>query len=402
MPAEAPVRRWPRRQLLFFGLGVVLAAVLAALLFAGPGSPSYSAGAVSGGPAPGVSVAGANLLNLDVLPADQPLMAPDFHLVDQYGKPTSLSRFRGKVVIWSMNDDRCTDLCALYAQDIAATERDLGPAARHVVFLAVNANPFYPSPASLRAWSVRNDLEHFHNWVYVTGTPAQLKATWSAYHVTVELNRRARTVVHDATLEFIAPSGRTRAIGDFTTGPISTAYYAHTLAAMANDLLPRSERVVVGGTGLGSPSTRGATLGDSAPAFSLPELGTSATRSLASLEGKPLVVNFWASTCSICIQEMPALQRVDDSFGGKVGFVGVDVADPRQAAAAFARRAGVRYPLLADRNGTVASSYRVEGLPVTFIVGRHGTILARHEGALTVNELSAVLQLDFPGLAPGS
>ena len=401
MPAETAVRRRPRRQLLFVGLGVALAVVLAALLFAPPGAPSPSVGAASGGPAPGISLADANLVDLNVLPAGQPLIAPDFHLVDQYGRPTSLSQFRGRVVIWSLNDDRCTDLCALYAQDIVAAERDLGAAARHVVFLAVNANPFYPAPASLRAWSVRNDLEHFHNWVYVTGTPGQLRATWSAYHVTVELNRKARTVVHDATLEFIAPSGRTRAIGDFTTGPISTAYYAHTLATMADDLLPPAERVRVGGTGVGSPTTSGATLGQSAPGFSLRQLGTGATRSLAALEGKPLVVNFWASTCSVCTQEMPALQRVDNSFGGRVDFVGVDVADPRQAAASFARRAGVRYPLLADRNGTVASSYRVDGLPVTFIVGRHGTILARHEGALTVNELTAVLQLDFPGLAPG-
>jgi cytochrome oxidase Cu insertion factor (SCO1/SenC/PrrC family)/peroxiredoxin len=401
VPAEARARSWPRRQLAFLGLGVALAGVLAALLFAGPGTPSPSAGAATAGPAPGIGPAGANLLDLNVLPADQPLMAPGFHLVDQYGTPTSLSQFRGKVVVWSMNDDRCTDLCALYAQDIVAAEHDLGAAASHVVFLALNANPFYPSPASLRAWSVRNDLEHLHNWVYVTGTPRQLKATWSAYHVTVELNSRARTVVHDATLEFIDPSGRTRAIGDFTTGPISTAYYAHTLAVMANDLLPRRERVAVGGPAVGSPSTSGATLGDSAPRFSLPELGTGATRSLGALEGKPLVVNFWASTCGICIQEMPALQRVDDRFGGRVEFVGIDVADPRQAAASFARRAGVRYALLADRNGTVASSYRVEGLPVTFIVGRHGTILARHEGALTVNELMAVLQLDFQGLVPG-
>lgn len=385
------------RPFLFPVLGLVLAGLLAVVLFVGAPRPAASGQAGNADPAPGVSPASANLLDLDVLPTNKLLSSPNFHLVDQHGRPVSLSQFRGKVVVWSLNDDQCTDLCALFAQDIVASEHDLGAAAKDVVFLSVNANPFYPQPADLRAWSVRNDLEGMANWVYVTGTPAQLRATWRAYHVTVELDRKDRTVTHDATVEFIDPDGRLRAIGDFMQGSISTAYYAYTMAQMADDLLPQGHRAHITGTSVGSPSTQGATVGDEAPPFDLPRLG-GAKLSSAALRGKPLVLNFWSSTCTLCDQEMPALQQVDSTFRGKVGFVGVDVADPRPRAAAFARQAGARYQLVADSQGQVAAEYRVDALPVTFVIGPHGDILARHEGALTYDELVAVLEMDFSGL----
>ncbi|MGH9170751.1 MAG: redoxin domain-containing protein [Acidimicrobiales bacterium] len=399
---QASQHRGRRRRLLSLGTGIVLAAVLAAVLFSGihPSASSPSAGV--GDPAPGLNVASANLLGLDVLPPSASTAAPNFHLVDQHGQATSLSQYKGKVVIWSLNDDKCTDLCALFAQDVVAADKDLGTAAKDVVFLSVNANPFYPSSASLRAWSVRNDVESLPNWVYVTGTASQLKRTWDAYHVYVGLDHKTRTVVHDAIVEFIDPTGHRRGVGYFTQGSISTAYYAHAMAQMADDLLPASEQVHVGGTDVSSQTTRGASIGNRAPSFTLPVLGTATSAGLASFEGEPLVLNFWASTCSICVQEMPALQKVDTEFKAKVRFVGVDVADPRSSAASFARSTGVSYPLLADKDGTVAAAYRVDALPVTFIVSPSGTILARHEGTLTEPELVAVLDMDFQDLPQAS
>lgn len=374
--------------------GIVLAAVLAVVLF---GNGSGSSGGASAEVAPGVDSASAKLLDLNVFPAHDSPVAANFDLVDQHGQPTSLAEFRGKVVVWSLNDDQCTDLCALFAQDVVEADKDLGASARDVVFLSVNANPYYPSPAAVRAWSVQHEVEHLRNWVYVTGTPSQLQHTWNAYHVTVQLDPTDRTVVHDATVYFIDPDGRMRGIADFTEGSISTAYYAHAMAQMADDLLPPHEQVQVGGTDVDAATTQGATVGDRAPGFTLPVLGAGTVAGLAHFEGKPLVVNFWASTCSICTEEMPALEQVDRDFSGKVNFVGVDVADPRHATA-FARKLGVRYPLLSDADGTAAAAYRVDALPVTFVISPGGTILARHEGALTHDELVAVLEMDFQNL----
>lgn len=395
----SPRRTVPRRAVLRWlalAAGVVLAAVLASVLFTGAGRP----GSGSTDVAPGISAASARLLSLDAFGGSGAPVAAPIHLVDQHGTPTTLAQFRGKVVVWSLNDDQCVDMCTLYAQDMLAAQRDLGRAARHVVWLSVNANPYYPSPASLQSWSQKNDLAGLPNWVYLTGTPAQLQSTWNAYHVSVQLDAATHTVAHDFTMQFIDPQGRIRAVGSFGGGSVSTAFYGHALAQMADDLLPPSERVRVGGPALAAPRAGTPTIGGQAPPFTLPLLGARGTASLAAYRGKPLVLNFWSSTCTACTAEMPALQAVAQSFGSQLAVVGVDVADPRASAAAFARRLGVTYPLLSDHGGSTAAAYTVGALPVTFVISPRGTIDARHQGALTAPQLSAVVQLDFTDLTP--
>ncbi len=388
-----------RRRLTALAVGSALAGVLAAVLFAGVGTSSKPAADASlSDQAPGISSAAAGLLQLNVVPPAQARPAPAFNLVDQHGTPTTLAQFRGKVVIWSLNDDRCTDLCPLLAQTVVQAEKDLGPAAQDVVFLPVNANPFYTDPSYTLQWSEQNAVESLPNWVYLTGSPSQLQKTWSDYKVTVIPDAKTRTVTHDAILQFIDPAGRARAYGYFGEGAVSTAYYAHAMAQMAVDLLPKDEQVKVGGPDVQAPATAGATIGSRAPAFDLKPLSGASSGRLDALEHKPLVLNFWSSTCSACTTEMPALEQVQKDFAGQLHVVGIDVADPRSAAAAFARRLGVTYPLLADPQGGAASDYRVAALPVTFIVAPGGTIVARHDGSITTAELEAVLQMDFQQL----
>ncbi|HET6963917.1 MAG TPA: redoxin domain-containing protein [Acidimicrobiales bacterium] len=388
-----------RRRVTALAVGCALAASLAAVLFAGVGTGGRpAADATLTDRAPGITPAAASLLQLNVIPPKQAVPAPAINLVDQHGRPTTLAQFRGKVVIWSLNDDQCTDLCPLLAQTVVEAERDLGAAAKDVVFLPVNSNPFYPDPSYTLAWSEKNDVETLPNWVYLTGTPTQLQKTWSDYKVTVIPDARTKTVTHDAIMQFIDPSGRARAYGYFGEGAISTAYYAHAMAQMAVDLLPKSEQVKVGGPDVEAPTTRGATIGSQAPGFDLKPLNGTGPGRLETLDRKPLVLNFWSSTCSACTTEMPALAQVQKDFAGQIHVVGVDVADPRDSAAAFARRLGVTYPLLADPGGGTAAAYRVAALPVTFIVAPGGSILARHDGTITASELEAVLQMDFQQL----
>ncbi|MGH9088060.1 MAG: redoxin domain-containing protein [Acidimicrobiales bacterium] len=408
-PSSGGPASWRRRTIVSLAVGVLLAAGVAYVLSSGSGSGSGNGNGGTGSPtspavvsgiatAPGVSSAEAQLLTLNLFPKGQRQPAPDFHLTGRTGQPTTLAQFRGKVVIWSINDDKCTNMCALYAQDIVAADHDLGAAAKHVVFVAVNANPYHTTPATLESWSVTNDLAKLPNWVYVTGTPAQLAATWRAYHVVVETTAKNRTVTHDAVSYFVDPSGHMRAISDFTSGSISTAYYAHATAQMAVDLLPKSEQVQVGGPRIAAPVTAGATIGDQAPSFHLRTMSTGQPVTPASLRGKPLVLNFWSSTCTICDQEMPALQAIAGAYKSKLRVVGVDVADPRRTAAAFAATVGAHYQLLSDAQGTTAAAYRVSALPVTFLVSPKGKIVARHPGALTATELSFILADDFPNL----
>ena len=393
---EQPQGRRPisprARKAVAAGIGVAVAAVLGAVLFAGR-VPAASADV-----APGISPSEAKVLTLDAFGSGSATPAPAFTLTDQSGRAVSLGSLRGKVVVLSFNDDQCPDLCPLLAQDIVAAHHDLGRAAARVVFLSVNVNPYYPQVSAVKAWTDAHGLGGITDWVFTTGTPAQLAAVWKLYGVDVQLDPTTQTVVHSTGLYFIGPGGHQRAFGQFGTNVADTALFGHGLAQMAVDLLPASQRVTVAGPSAAAPSAGGATLGARAPAFDLPVLAGGGHRSLAAGRGRYTVLNFWASTCTACVGEMPALEQAHRQLGAGVDFVGVDVADRASPARTFARRAGVTYPLVADRSGVVAGTYGVTALPYTVVVGPAGTVLVRHPGALTTEELVYVLQGLDPSL----
>jgi thiol-disulfide isomerase/thioredoxin len=130
-----------------------------------------------------------------------------------------------------------------------------------------------------------------------------------------------------------------------------------------------------------------------APAFGLPRLQGRGTVRLSALRGRPVVINFWSSSCAPCKKESPAIAQVARAVGGKVAFVGIDTADLRNAAIAFVRKHHVGYTLAYDPQGTTASQYHVPGLPETFFLARSGRqIVGLQLGALTRARLAAILR----------
>jgi cytochrome c biogenesis protein CcmG, thiol:disulfide interchange protein DsbE len=130
-----------------------------------------------------------------------------------------------------------------------------------------------------------------------------------------------------------------------------------------------------------------------APGVRLPSLRGPGTVSLAKLAGKPIVMNFWSSTCGICTKETPALASVARSLGGRVTFVGIDSLDRHGPAMAFVTKYKVPYPIGFDPEGTVTARYGVVGLPVTFFLSPSGkTIVGENIGALTRHTLRTILR----------
>jgi cytochrome c biogenesis protein CcmG, thiol:disulfide interchange protein DsbE len=126
---------------------------------------------------------------------------------------------------------------------------------------------------------------------------------------------------------------------------------------------------------------------------SLPSLRGQGTIELASLAGKPIVMNFWSSSCYPCRRETPALASEARTMGGKVTFLGIDTVDRRTAAMAFIRRYRVPYPVAFDPNGSAAGQYGVVGLPVTFFLSRSAkTVVGENIGALTQGKLRTILR----------
>ena len=127
-----------------------------------------------------------------------------------------------------------------------------------------------------------------------------------------------------------------------------------------------------------------------APAFTLKRLSGGGTVSLAALRGKAVVLNFWASSCIPCKQEMPRLEQAATRWAGKhVAVVGIDVLDSRGAARDFARKHGVTYELGYDPLGDTIGPYGVAYTPTTFFVDRRGRIVKRILGPVSSADLDA-------------
>jgi cytochrome c biogenesis protein CcmG/thiol:disulfide interchange protein DsbE len=124
---------------------------------------------------------------------------------------------------------------------------------------------------------------------------------------------------------------------------------------------------------------------------------------LSQLRGKPTVINFWASWCINCIDEMPTFQRVFSSLGGRVTFVGMDVlnlqGETKGAGAAFARRTGVHYTLAYDPHGLLYGHFSATVvrpiMPITVFVGSDGIVKERNFGPFTDKELRAAIKQYF-------
>jgi thiol-disulfide isomerase/thioredoxin len=141
--------------------------------------------------------------------------------------------------------------------------------------------------------------------------------------------------------------------------------------------------------------------GRPAPTWALPGLADPAhTVTLRQFRGRPVVVNFWASWCTPCRKEMPAIEQVSRLLTGRVAVVGLDTQDQRAAGLAFARSRGITYPL-ATANAQVWSAYGVTALPATFFISAQGTVLGENLGAMTRSSLLDLIRQLY-GVTPHS
>jgi thiol-disulfide isomerase/thioredoxin len=129
--------------------------------------------------------------------------------------------------------------------------------------------------------------------------------------------------------------------------------------------------------------------GGAAPAFTL--TGTDGRRvTLASLGGKPAVINFWASYCPPCRTEMPLLQKLVGQRSD-IQLVLVDEGDSNQVARSFLGSVGLNQVALLDSDLSVGHAYGAIALPTTVFVRADGSIAARHTGQLDEGVLAAQL-----------
>jgi thiol-disulfide isomerase/thioredoxin len=104
---------------------------------------------------------------------------------------------------------------------------------------------------------------------------------------------------------------------------------------------------------------------------------------LADYRGKVVVVNFWATWCAPCRDELPSLERLRDGLRGRpVEVLAVNVAEGESRVKRYLTEVPLRLPVLLDRNGDAQRAWKIRGLPATFLLGPDGSIRSWYLGEL--------------------
>jgi len=106
--------------------------------------------------------------------------------------------------------------------------------------------------------------------------------------------------------------------------------------------------------------------------------------SMADLRGKVVFLNIWATWCAPCREEMPSMEKLYQRLHDNKGFVMLAVSQDtssRDEVLAYVKKHGYHFDVLLDPKNAVAETYKVSGVPETFIIDRQGRIVAHHSGA---------------------
>lgn len=145
---------------------------------------------------------------------------------------------------------------------------------------------------------------------------------------------------------------------------------------------------VYAATSFRAESREYAVVGEAAPSFTLTDLQGNEVQ-LADYKGKGVMLNFWASWCNPCVNELPLLNEAYKLTG--VEMLAINVGESKETAQKFAERYELAFPIVLDSELKIKQQYRAVGLPLTVLIDEEGTLMERHEGELT--EMADILHM---------
>ena len=359
------------------------AAVLAGLLGAcSSGSPSA---------APQMSSSDAAELNpnLDLGSSLGNRAAPDIRLENQFGQPMTLSQFRGKVVLLSFEDSECTTVCPLTTQSMLEAKQLLGAAGEHVQLLGVDANPDATAVSDVLSYSRVHGM--VNQWDFLTGSLAQLKATWKDYDIAVQIEQGQ--IDHTPALFVIDSHGRERKLYLTQMAYSSVGQSAEVLAEEVSSLLPGHPRVASQESLAAIPAQ------GPAEHVTLRSADSGGTVSLGP--GQPRLVMFFATWLSE-VGDLKTQLLAGNAYAaaakakGLPQLTAVDetVVEPsEQVVRSYLGGVGtLGYPVGLDTTGRVADGYQVQDQPWFTLVSASGKIIWSHDGWLSLSSLESAVK----------
>jgi cytochrome oxidase Cu insertion factor (SCO1/SenC/PrrC family) len=177
---------------------------------------------------------------IDGTAAQENYPAAGFTLTDQNGAPVSLAGLHGKVVLLTFLDPVCTNDCPLIGREFAAAGRLLAGDSGRIRLAAIVASKTYRSVAVMRAYDRAEGLGRLPDWLFLTGSVAQLSKVWHDYAVAVQTLPAGAMTLHSDVAYVIDQSGHVRQVLNMDPGPgtaVSQSSFATQLAGSARQVL---------------------------------------------------------------------------------------------------------------------------------------------------------------------
>lgn len=147
--------------------------------------------------------------------------------------------------------------------------------------------------------------------------------------------------------------------------------------------------LIAGCSGSAEPNKsaeQGNNVSNRAPDFTLTNLEGKSV-SLSDFRGKPLLLNFWATSCPPCRYEMPFLQEIYEKWSDKgVTIVTIDIGEEQSQVSEFMKTSKLTLPVLLDVKGSIAAKYSIQYIPTTYFIDKDGIIKEKVIGAFTGKE----------------
>ncbi|MDD7369028.1 MAG: TlpA disulfide reductase family protein [Berryella intestinalis] len=209
-----------------------------------------------------------------------------------------------------------------------------------------------------------------------------------------QTNRRLKTAVIAVALVAVIGGAAFAYNTMFAPSKMGEAETARSASGNESSASPNAQSG--SGSSSGSADSSGGTkVGGKAADFSFSDADGHKTSLSAIRDGKPTVVNFWATWCPYCIKEMGAFQSLYERYGDRVNFVMLNVADTSGEAAAgkaYVKDKGLSFPAYYDLEHAGSRAYNVSGLPTTLIIGADGTLLRNGAGAISEDDFAKKIE----------
>lgn len=303
--------------------------------------------------------------------------APNFTLTNQFNAPTSLSQFRGKIVVLAFVDSECTSICPLTTMSMLQAKSMLGAHASDVQLIGINANPIATSVADVSAYSTAHAMTN--RWDFLTGSRAQLSTVWHEYNVYVAAIHG--NIDHEPAIYIIGPHGGERMLFLTQMAYANATQQAQLLADAVAALLPGHPKLPKPVSLKALPVVR------PEAELSLPVVGgDSNVRTVRIGPGHPHLLVFfatWLQETSNLTNELTNLNHYAAAARrhGWPSLVLIDETTTEPSPNALAdflhrrMKAHLDYPITVDSKGLLADGYGVQNLPCTILTSATGHLL---------------------------